>query len=201
MCGHLATERLPVRVYVYVCTDTYTSPTTHARNIKYKPYDSVGDVLVCRQCHVDLLKHERPRRSEFNDFGSPVPEMQDLTLVEMCLLAPVICKVNVVKLVCFGSPNTAQRAIKGNSIAFMQDINSMIKQLPHKDSLANTLKVVFIGDTTCAPHYQKIKKILTVRTSNNLPSMDDMFFLLSPYSNIAIIQFIAKSASSIAMFG
>ena len=38
-------------------------------------------------------------------------------------------------------------------------------------------------------------------TSNNLPSMDDMFFLLSPYSNIAIIQFIAKSASSIAMFG
>ena len=169
----------PVRVYVYVCTDTYTSPTTHARNIKYKPYDSVGDVLVCRPCHVDLLKHERPRRSEFNDFGSPVPEMQDLTLVEMCLLAPVICKVNVVKLVCFGSPNTAQRAIKGNSIAFMQDINSMIKQLPHKDSLANTLKVVFIGDTTCAPHYQKIKKILTVRRARVQAALE---FLVKKHS-------------------
>ena len=40
-----------------------------------------------------------------------------------------------------------------------------------------------------------------VFTSNNLSSMDDMFFLLSPGSNIAIIQFIVKSASSIAIIG
>ena len=84
-------------------------------------------------------------------------------MVEMCLVAPVICKVNVVKLVCFGAPDSAQRAIKGHSISFMQDINGMIKQLPHKDSLSNTLKVVFVGDSTCLPHYQKVKKVLTVR--------------------------------------
>ena len=38
-------------------------------------------------------------------------------------------------------------------------------------------------------------------TSKKLSSMDDMFFLLSPGSNIAIIQFIVKSAPSIAIIG
>ena len=96
------------------------------------------------------------------DFGSEVECMKGLALPEMLMISPIIAKVHVVKLVCLGYP--AQRGIKGNSVCFMQDIKDVAKRLPLPEiAICEQLKVVFIGDSTCQPHYQKIKKILRVR--------------------------------------
>ena len=98
------------------------------------------------------------------DFGSEVECMKGLTLPEMIMISPIIAKVHVLKLVCFGDPASAQRGIKGNSVCFMQDIKDVAQRLPLPEfAICEQLKVVFIGDSTCQPHYQKIKKILRVR--------------------------------------
>jgi len=78
------------------------------------------------------------------------------------MLSPIICKVYVLKLVSFGHPNSRQRAIKGNSIGFMNDVHSVCTQLPNVDSLNSYIKVVFIGDETTPLPVQQIKKVLRV---------------------------------------
>lgn len=70
----------------------------------------------------------------------------------------------VVKLYGFSDPASAQRAVKGNTIAFPQDLKEVGKKLPDSNSLAHSIiKVVFIGDRTCPTEVQKAKKFLRVR--------------------------------------
>ena len=89
--------------------------------------------------------------------------LKDLTLPEQLMLSPIICKAYVVKLVSYGHPNASQRAIKGNSIAFMQDVHTVAKTLPDLESTAKYLKVCFVGDSTTPLPLQQMKKILRVR--------------------------------------
>ena len=129
--------------------------------------DNSGRVFVCTTCLYSLNKKKPapPKKSIFSlDLGGEVPScLKNLTLPEMLLISPIICKSYVVKLVSFGSPQSAQRGIKGNSIAFMQDVEEVIKILPSVDNTAKYLKVCFIGDSSCPLPLQKIKKILKVR--------------------------------------
>ena len=129
--------------------------------------DKDGSIFVCNSCCSCLSKKapEPPKNSiYFTDLGGDVPDcLKDLTLPEQLLICPIIVKAYVLKLVSHGSPQSAQRAIKGNTIAFMQDVQEVITQLPCLNSLDEYLKVCWIGDPTCAIPIQRIKKLLTVR--------------------------------------
>jgi hypothetical protein len=61
--------------------------------------------------------------------GELPDELKGLTFPEMMLISPVMCKSYVLKLVSFAGPQAAQRAVKGNCIAFMSDIQSVVKQV------------------------------------------------------------------------
>ena len=129
--------------------------------------DEQGHVFICAGCFscLDNETPKPPKNSIFlNDIGGDVPEvLKDLTLPERLMISPIICKAYVLKLVSYGSPQSAQRGIKGNSIAFMQDVDEVSTQLPCIDNTVKYLKVCFIGDESCPLPTQQIKKILTVR--------------------------------------
>jgi len=99
-----------------------------------------------------------PRDSILKNFyGGCVPdELQDLTLPEQLLISPIIVKCHVLKLVSYGSKASAYRAIKGNSVAFMQDVEGVITQLPCIENTAKYLKVIFVGDETCPEKIQQV---------------------------------------------
>ena len=99
-----------------------------------------------------------------NDFGGAVPEcLVNMTVPEMLLISPIICKIYIIKLVTYGAPSSAQRAIKGNCVAFMQDISKVCTELPSIPALTKYLKVCFVGNHECPERLQQVKKILTVR--------------------------------------
>ena len=129
--------------------------------------DENGWAFLCKACCACLSKKtpEPPKNSVyFTDLGGDVPDcLKDLTLPEQLLICPIIAKAYVLKLVSHGSPQSAQRAIKGNTIAFMQDVQGVITQLPCLNSLDEHLKVCWIGDATSPIPLQRIKKLLTVR--------------------------------------
>jgi len=79
------------------------------------------------------------------------------------MISPIICKVHVLKLVSYGKPDERQRAIKGNSIAFLQDVKKVAKLLPDVDASCKYLKVCFVGDETRPLPIGKLKKLLRVR--------------------------------------
>ena len=129
--------------------------------------DCDGKLHVCRSCCSCLQKKtpEPPKNSIFyTDLGGEVPDcLRDLTLPEQLMISPIICKSYVLKLVSYGSKESAMRGIKGNSIAFMQDVQDVIRRLPCLDSTTDYLKVCFVGDETTPLPVQQIKKLLTVR--------------------------------------
>jgi len=62
----------------------------------------------------------------------------------------------------FHSATTAQAALKGNCITFLQNVPNIVNSLPLTlDDLCDTLKVIFIGARP--PERIHLKKILTVR--------------------------------------
>ena len=130
--------------------------------------DSDGNVLVCASCYNCLHSKKTPQPPKnsiyLTNIGGDVPDcLKDLTFPEQLMISPIICKSYVVKLVSYGSKTSAQRGIKGNTISFMQDTQTVIKNLPCLDSVTDNLKVAFIGDTSCPLPIQKIKKLLVVR--------------------------------------
>jgi hypothetical protein len=92
--------------------------------------DANGNCFLCRTCELSLNKGRPPPCSIFNvPLGEVPDELKGLTFPEMMLISPVMCKSYVLKLVSFAGPQAAQRAVKGNCIAFMSDIQSVVKQV------------------------------------------------------------------------
>jgi hypothetical protein len=92
--------------------------------------DADGNVFLCRACELSLNKQKPPPCSIYKiQLGALPDELKDLTFPEMMLISPVMCKSYVLKLVSFAGPASAQRAVKGNCIAFMSDVQSVVKQV------------------------------------------------------------------------
>jgi len=89
--------------------------------------------------------------------------LQGLTIPEEKLISLYRHNSCVIKLYSpFHSTTTAQSAIKGNCITFLQNLPSIVRSLPLAlDDLCDTLKVIFVGSRP--PERVHLRKILTVR--------------------------------------
>ncbi|CAM4879968.1 unnamed protein product [Rotaria socialis] len=79
--------------------------------------------------------------------GDIPPELQGLTIPEEKLISLYRHNSCVIKLHSpFHSATTAQAALKGNCITFLQSLPNIVNSLPLKlDDLCDTLKVIFVG--------------------------------------------------------
>ncbi|CAF2184594.1 unnamed protein product, partial [Rotaria magnacalcarata] len=95
--------------------------------------------------------------------GDTPPELQGLTIPEENLISLYRHNSCVIKLHSpFHSATTAQAALKGNCITFLQSLPNIVNSLPLKlDDLCDTLKVIFVG--AHRPERVHLKKVLTVR--------------------------------------
>ncbi|CAM4988474.1 unnamed protein product, partial [Rotaria socialis] len=95
--------------------------------------------------------------------GDVPPELQGLTIPEEKLISLYRHNSCVIKLhIPFHSTTTAQSALKGHCITFLQKIPNIVNSLPLRlHDLCETLKVIFVG--TRPPERIQLKKILTVR--------------------------------------
>ncbi|CAF1299065.1 unnamed protein product [Adineta ricciae] len=90
-------------------------------------------------------------------------ELQELTIPEQKLISLHRHNSCVIKLQSpFHTATTAQGALKGNCITFLQNIPNIANSLPlAMDDLCDTLKVIFIGARP--PQRIQLKRVLTVR--------------------------------------
>jgi hypothetical protein len=95
--------------------------------------------------------------------GDVPSELQGLTIPEEKLISLYRHNSCIIKLHSpFHSTTTAQAALKGNCITFLQNIPNIVNSLPLTlDDLCDTLKVIFVGAR--APERIHLRKILTVR--------------------------------------
>ena len=129
--------------------------------------DDEGYGMICKECETCLTGDNPkipPKSYCSTGLGGEVPScLEDLTLPERLMICAISCKVQIVKLVSYGSPSSRQRFVKGNSISFVQDVDDVAKTLPDMSSLASKLKVCFVGDETCPLKVQQIRRVFTVR--------------------------------------
>ena len=89
-------------------------------------------VYLCRGCEKTLSrsKPQAPENSIFITYlGGKQPEcLKGLTLPEMLMISPVICKAYVVKLVSYGDPNSCQRAINSRATPLLSCKTSPVLQ-------------------------------------------------------------------------
>ncbi|CAF5147421.1 unnamed protein product, partial [Rotaria sp. Silwood1] len=115
--------------------------------------------------HVALTKGIIPKFSAANNMwlGDVPAELQDLTIPEEKLISLYRHNSCVIKLHSpFHSTTTAQTALKGNCITFLQNVPDIVNSLPLQlEDLCDTLKVIFVG--AHPPQRIQLKKVLTVR--------------------------------------
>lgn len=120
---------------------------------------------LCQKCHGALSKGQIPKFSPANNMwlGDIPTELQGLTIPEEKLISLYRHNSCVIKLHSpFHSTTTAQTALKGNCITFLQNVPNIVNSLPLTlDDLCDTLKVIFVGARP--PERVHLKKILTVR--------------------------------------
>ncbi|CAF1543835.1 unnamed protein product, partial [Rotaria sp. Silwood1] len=120
---------------------------------------------LCQKYHVALTKGIIPKFSAANNMwlGDVPAELQDLTIPEEKLISLYRHNSCVIKLHSpFHSTTTAQTALKGNCITFLQNVPDIVNSLPLQlEDLCDTLKVIFIG--AHSPERIQLKKVLTVR--------------------------------------
>lgn len=120
---------------------------------------------LCQKCHSALSNERIPKFSPANDvwLGDIPHELQGLTIPEQKLISLYRHNSCVIKLQSpFHSSTTAQTALKGNCITFVQNLPNIVSSLPLTlNDLSDTLKVIFIGSRP--PQRIHLKKILTVR--------------------------------------
>ena len=144
-------------------------------DIQTKPLLYLGDLNddgkghCCNKC-LKLLSLPVPRipfNSMYSNwFGDNVPlVLRDLTVPEIQLISPIITKCHVIKLVVKDRDRVdlAQRAVKGNSIAFIQDTPELIKQLPKLSVCSEFLRVCFVGKKENPNSIPEVKRIIRVR--------------------------------------
>ncbi|CAF1542123.1 unnamed protein product [Rotaria sordida] len=95
--------------------------------------------------------------------GDVPSELQGLTIPEEKLISLYRHNSCIIKLHSpFHSTTTAQTALKGNCITFLQDVPNIVNSLPLTlDDLCDTLKIIFVG--AHPPERIQLKKVLTVR--------------------------------------
>jgi hypothetical protein len=150
---------------------TVDSPTFYYQNgiILYKnglfQQNKLDMCTLCQKCHGALSKGHIPKFSAANNMwlGNIPAELQGLTIPEEKLISLYRHNSCIIKLHSpFHSTTTAQAALKGNCITFLQNVPNIVNSLPLTlDDLCDSLKVIFIGARP--PERIHLKKILTVR--------------------------------------
>ncbi|CAF4116453.1 unnamed protein product [Rotaria sordida] len=127
--------------------------------------NKVNMCTLCQKCHSSLSKKQIPKFSAANNMwlGDVPSELQGLTIPEEKLISLYRHNSCIIKLHSpFHSTTTAQTALKGNCITFLQDVPNIVNSLPLTlDDLCDTLKVIFVG--AHPPERIQLKKVLTVR--------------------------------------
>lgn len=127
--------------------------------------NKVNMCVLCHKCHVSLSKEHIPKFSAANNMwlGDIPTELQGLTIPEEKLISLYRHNSCIIKLQSpFHSTTTAQTALKGNCITFLQNVPNIVNSLPLTlADLCDTLKVIFIGARP--PDRLHLKKVLTVR--------------------------------------
>ncbi|CAF1520077.1 unnamed protein product [Adineta steineri] len=120
---------------------------------------------MCEKCHTALSKGVIPKFSVANNMwlGDVPVELQGLTIPEEKLISLHRHNSCIIKLQSpFHSMATAQGALKGKCITFLQNTPNIVNSLPLKMAdLCDTLNVIFIGARP--PERIQLKRILTVR--------------------------------------
>jgi hypothetical protein len=150
---------------------TFNSSSFYCQNdvILYKSglfqQNKVDMCRLCQKCHAALLKKSIPKFATANNMwlGDIPAELQELTIPEQKLISLYRHNSCIIKLYSpFHSTTTAQTALKGNCITFLQNVPNIVDSLPLTlDDLCDTLKVIFIGARP--PNPLHLKKVLTVR--------------------------------------
>ncbi|CAF4999187.1 unnamed protein product, partial [Rotaria sp. Silwood1] len=150
---------------------TYDSPSFYCQNdvILYKnglfQQNKVDMCTFCQKCHGALSKGHIPKFSASNNMwlGDIPAELQGLTIPEEKLISLYRHNSCIIKLHSpFHSTATAQTALKGSCITFLQNVPNINNSSPLKlDDLCDTFKVIFIGARP--PDRIHLKKVLTVR--------------------------------------
>ena len=144
--------------------------------------------VVCHKCHTSLSKERIPKFSPANNMwlGDIPPELHGLTIPEEKLISLYRHNSCIIKLQSpFHSTTTAQTALKGNCITFLQNVPNIVNSLPLAlDDLCDTLKVIFIGARP--PDRLHLKKVLTVRKKKIIEALQWLKKYNILYQNITI---------------
>lgn len=127
--------------------------------------NKVNMCTICKKCHDSLSKKHIPKFSPANNMwlGDIPVELKELTIPEEKLISLYRHNSCIIKLHSpFHSTTTAQAALKGNCITFLQNVPNIVNSLPLAlDDLCDTVKVIFVGAQR--PERIHLKRILTVR--------------------------------------
>jgi len=118
--------------------------------------------------------------------GDIPAELQGLTIPEEKLISLYRHNSCIIKLHSpFHSTTTAQAALKGNCITFLQNVPNIVNSLPLTlDDLCDTLKVIFIGARP--PDRIHLKKVLTVRKTKIIQALQWLKKYNVLYQNVNI---------------
>ena len=143
---------------------------------------------ICCKCYDSLSNGSIPKFSPANGIwlGAVPPELQGLTIPEEKLISLYRHNSCIIKLQSpFHSATTAQTALKGNCITFLQNLSSVATNLPLAlDDLCETLKVIFVGSQP--PERLQLKRVLTVRKKKILEARQWLTKYNPLYRNINI---------------
>lgn len=118
--------------------------------------------------------------------GNVPIQLQDLTIPEEKLISLYRHNSCIIKLQSpFYSVATAQTALKGNCITFLQNLPNIVSSLPLSlDDLCDTLKIIFVGARP--PERIHLRKILTVRKKKIVEALSWLKQYNILYKNIEI---------------
>jgi hypothetical protein len=144
--------------------------------------------IVCQKCRTSLSKEKIPKFSVANNMwlGDIPKELQGLTIPEEKLISLYRHNSCIIKLQSpFHSTTTAQTALKGNCITFLQNVPNIVNSLPFTlTDLCDTLKVIFIGPRP--PDRLHLRKVLTVRKKKIIEALQWLKKYNILYQNINI---------------
>ncbi|CAF2181151.1 unnamed protein product, partial [Rotaria magnacalcarata] len=150
---------------------------------------------ICQKCDSSLSHGHIPKFSPANDIwlGDIPAELKDLTIPEEKLISLYRHSSCVIKLRSpFHSATTAQSAMKGNCITFLQNVPNIVNSLPLSlNDLCNTIKIIFFGAKR--PERIQLKTILAVRKKQVLDALHWLKKYNPLYQNVEInLQNIAE---------
>ena len=145
-------------------------------------------MAICDCCVNDLKKEKIPHFSAGNKMwiGDVPCVLKDLTIPEMRLIARYRHNNCIIKLRSFSNDaNSAQSALKGNVVTFVQHLSNIAKTLPISlNDLCSEIKIIFVGTKVTvdmsihfyfsfiatfslqAPDRYNLRQVLTVRREN-----------------------------------